>query len=78
MNLVISFQEEEEEQENKMSEAAERQHQEQQNKPQAEAPVQTDQPGATACSSFVNVNFENEGDCPPIAENKQDVVPVPP
>ncbi|XP_033371257.1 protein FAM177A1 isoform X2 [Parus major] len=70
--------EEEEEQENKMSEEAERQHQEQQNKPQAEAPVQTDQPGATACSSFVNVNFENEGDCPPIAENKQDVVPVPP
>ncbi|KAM4898743.1 protein FAM177A1 [Sylvia borin] len=70
--------EEEEEQENKMSEEAERQHQEQQNKPQAEAPVQTDQPGATACSSFVNVNFENEGDCPPIVENKQDVVPVPP
>ncbi|CAN8215349.1 unnamed protein product [Coccothraustes coccothraustes] len=70
--------EEEEEQENKMSEEAERQHQEQQNKPQAEAPVQTDQPGATACSSFVNVNFENEGDCPPAAENKQDVVPVPP
>ncbi|XP_030804659.1 protein FAM177A1 [Camarhynchus parvulus] len=70
--------EEEEEQENKMSEEAERQHQEQQNKPQAEAPVQTDQPGATACSSFMNVNFENEGDCPPTAENKQDVVPVPP
>ncbi|NXG91612.1 F177A protein, partial [Stercorarius parasiticus] len=55
--------EEEEEQENKMSEEAERQHQEQQNKTQAEAPVQTDQPEATACTSFVNVNFENEGDC---------------
>ncbi|XP_009644918.1 protein FAM177A1 [Egretta garzetta] len=70
--------EEEEEQENKMSEEAERQHQEQQNKPQAEAPVQTDQPEATACTSFVNVNFENEGDCQSIGENKQDVVPVPP
>ncbi|NXU63787.1 F177A protein, partial [Horornis vulcanius] len=57
--FYLSFSEE-----NKMSEEAERQHQEQ-NKPQAEAPVQTDQPGATACSSFVNVNFENEGDCPP-------------
>ncbi|NXC89001.1 F177A protein, partial [Cercotrichas coryphoeus] len=56
---------EEEEQENRMSEEAEKKHQEQQNKPQAEAPVQTDQPGATACSSFVNVNFENEEDCPP-------------
>ncbi|NXA51393.1 F177A protein, partial [Nothocercus julius] len=55
--------EEEEEQENKMSEEAERQHQEQQNKAQAEAPVQTDQPEATACSSFVNLNFEAEGDC---------------
>lgn len=61
-----------------MSEEAERQHQEQQNKSQAEALVQTDQPGATACSSFVNVNFENEGDCPPIVENKQDAAPVPP
>ncbi|XP_029852162.1 protein FAM177A1 isoform X2 [Aquila chrysaetos chrysaetos] len=70
--------EEEEEQENKMSEEAERQHREQQNKPQAEAPVQTDQPEATACTSFVNVNFENEGDCQSIGENKQDVVPVPP
>ncbi|KQL60116.1 hypothetical protein AAES_11008 [Amazona aestiva] len=70
--------EEEEEQENRMSEEAERQHQEQQNKPQAEAPVQTDQPEATACTSFVNVNFEHEGDCQSIGENKQDVVPVPP
>ncbi|KAM6069342.1 protein FAM177A1 [Theristicus caerulescens] len=70
--------EEEEEQENKMSEEAERRHQEQQNKPQAEAPVQTDQPEATACTSFVNVNFENEGDCQSLGENKQDVVPVPP
>uniref|UniRef100_A0A8C8BH82 Family with sequence similarity 177 member A1 n=1 Tax=Otus sunia TaxID=257818 RepID=A0A8C8BH82_9STRI len=70
--------EEEEEQENKMSEEAERQHQEQQNKSQAEAPVQTDQPEATACTSFVNVNFENEGDdCQSVGENKQDVVPVP-
>ncbi|KAI1237762.1 hypothetical protein IHE44_0013848 [Lamprotornis superbus] len=51
---------EEEEQENKMSEEAERQHQEQQNKPQAEAPVQTDQPGATACSSFVNLAHQIE------------------
>ncbi|KAJ7417203.1 protein FAM177A1 [Willisornis vidua] len=70
--------EEEEEQENKMSEEAERQHQEQQNKPQAEAPVQTDQPEATGCSSFVNVNFENEADCPSVGKNKLDVVPVPP
>ncbi|XP_009885315.1 PREDICTED: protein FAM177A1 [Charadrius vociferus] len=70
--------EEEEEQENKMSEEAERQHQEQQSKPQAEAPVQTDQPEATACTSFVNINFENEGDCQSVGENKQDVVPVPP
>lgn len=78
MNLVIHFQEEEEEQENKMSEEAERRHQEQQNKPQAEVPVQTDQPEATACTSFVNVNFEHEGDCQSIGESKQDVVPVPP
>ncbi|NXL86662.1 F177A protein, partial [Alectura lathami] len=55
--------EEEEEQENKMSEEAERQHQEQQNKLQAEAPVRTDQPEATSHTSFVNLNFENEGDC---------------
>ncbi|KAM6131498.1 protein FAM177A1 isoform 2-T2 [Pterocles gutturalis] len=70
--------EEEEEQENKMSEEAERQHQEQQNKPQAEVPVQTDQPEATACTSFMNVNFENEGEGHSVGENKQDVVPVPP
>ncbi|POI27893.1 hypothetical protein CIB84_008357, partial [Bambusicola thoracicus] len=69
--------EEEEEQENRMSEEAERQHQEQQNKPQAEAPVQTDQPEATTSTSFVNVNFENEGDCQSVVENKQDVVSVP-
>ncbi|OPJ83169.1 protein FAM177A1 [Patagioenas fasciata monilis] len=70
--------EEEEEQENRMSEEAERKHQEQQNKPQAEVPVQTDQPEGTACTSFVNVNFENEEDCQSLGENKQDVVPVPP
>lgn len=61
-----------------MSEEAERKHQEQQNKPQAEVPVQTDQPEGTACTSFVNVNFENEEGCQSLGENKQDVVPVPP
>uniref|UniRef100_A0A493SUL5 Family with sequence similarity 177 member A1 n=1 Tax=Anas platyrhynchos platyrhynchos TaxID=8840 RepID=A0A493SUL5_ANAPP len=69
--------EEEEEQENKLSEEAERQHQEQQNKAQAEAPVQTDQPESTTCTSFVNLNFENEGDSHSVVENKQDVVTVP-
>lgn len=61
-----------------MSEEAERQHQEQQNKPQAEAPVQTDQPEATACTSFVNVNFESERDGQSAGENKQDVAAAPP
>lgn len=60
-----------------MSEEAERQHQEQQNKPQAEPPVQTEQPEATTSTSFVNVNFENEGDCQSVVENKQDVASVP-
>uniref|UniRef100_A0A8C8SKW4 Family with sequence similarity 177 member A1 n=1 Tax=Pelusios castaneus TaxID=367368 RepID=A0A8C8SKW4_9SAUR len=50
--------EEEEEEENTMSEEAERRYQEQQSKPQDETAVQTDQPEATTCSAFVNLNFE--------------------
>lgn len=70
-------QEEEEEEENKMSEEAERCYQDQQNKLQDETPVQTDQPEAMSCSSFVNLNFETEGDCQSIVESKQDLTPVP-
>ncbi|XP_019406867.1 PREDICTED: protein FAM177A1 isoform X1 [Crocodylus porosus] len=69
--------EEEEEEENKMSEEAERRYQDQHNKSQDETPVQTDQPEATSCSSFVNLNFETEGDCESIVESKQDLTPVP-
>nr|XP_006117743.1 protein FAM177A1 isoform X1 [Pelodiscus sinensis] len=69
--------EEEEEEDNKMSEEAERRYQEQQSKPQNETTVQTDQPEATACSAFVNLNFETEGECQSIAESKQDLTAVP-
>ncbi|EMP30750.1 Signal recognition particle 54 kDa protein [Chelonia mydas] len=69
--------EEEEEEENKMSEEAERRYQEQQSKPQDETSVQTDQPEATACNAFVNLNFETEGDCQSVAESKQDLTTVP-
>ncbi|XP_067390172.1 protein FAM177A1 isoform X2 [Emydura macquarii macquarii] len=70
--------EEEEEEENKMSEEAERRYQEQQSKPQDETTVQTDQPEATtACSAFVNLNFEIEGDCQSAVESKQDLTTVP-
>ncbi|XP_038611971.1 protein FAM177A1 [Tachyglossus aculeatus] len=53
--------EEEEEEENRMSEEAERQYQEQQDKSQAET-VHKEQPEAMSPSSFVNFNFEMEGD----------------
>ncbi|OWK08835.1 FAM177A1, partial [Cervus elaphus hippelaphus] len=53
--------EEEEEEENRMSEEAERQYQ--QNKLKADSIVQSDQPETLASSSFVNLNFEMEGDC---------------
>lgn len=68
--------EEEEEEENRMSEEAERQYQ--QNKLQAESIVQTDQPDTVVSSSFVNLNFEMEGDCGVIMEGKQNPVSVPP
>ncbi|KAF7251628.1 hypothetical protein EYD10_02704 [Varanus komodoensis] len=68
--------EEEEEEENKMSEEAERRFQEQQNQSQEGTVVQTAQPEATACSTFVNLNFETEGDCLPVVESKQDITPV--
>nr|XP_020667936.1 protein FAM177A1 [Pogona vitticeps] len=60
--------EEEEEEENKMSEEAERRFQEQQNQIQEGTAVQTAQPEATTCSTFVNLNFETEGDCRPAVE----------
>uniref|UniRef100_A0A8D0HAI6 Family with sequence similarity 177 member A1 n=1 Tax=Sphenodon punctatus TaxID=8508 RepID=A0A8D0HAI6_SPHPU len=69
--------EEEEEEENKMSEEAESRYQEQHNTSQDETNVQTDQPEATACSSFVNLNFETEGDSQTVVESKSDVTPVP-
>ncbi|ELR59206.1 Protein FAM177A1 [Bos mutus] len=67
--------EEEEEEENRMSEEAERQYQ--QNKLQADSVVQSDQPETLASSSFVNLNFEMEGDCEVITESKQNPVSVP-
>ncbi|XP_005285400.2 protein FAM177A1 [Trachemys scripta elegans] len=69
--------EEEEEEENKMSEEAERRYQEQQSKLQDETTVQTDQPEATACNAFVNLNFETEGEGQSVAESKQDLTTVP-
>lgn len=68
--------EEEEEEENRMSEEAERQFQ--QNKLQADIIIQTDQPETVVSSSFVNLNFEMEGDCEVIMESKKNPVSVPP
>ncbi|XP_006085942.1 protein FAM177A1 [Myotis lucifugus] len=68
--------EEEEEEENRMSEEAERHYQ--QNKLQADSIVQTDQPETVVSSSFVNLNFEMEGECEVFTENKQNPVSVPP
>ncbi|KAL2790031.1 protein FAM177A1 isoform 2 [Daubentonia madagascariensis] len=68
--------EEEEEEENRMSEEAERQYQ--QNKLQTDSIVQTDQPETVVSSSFVNLNFEMEGDSEVIMESKQNPVSVPP
>ncbi|KAB1278343.1 Protein FAM177A1 [Camelus dromedarius] len=68
--------EEEEEEENRMSEEAERQYQ--QNKLQADSIVQSDQPETLVPSSFVNLNFEMEGECEVIMESKQNPVSVPP
>ncbi|XP_027629202.1 protein FAM177A1 [Tupaia chinensis] len=68
--------EEEEEEENRMSEEAERQFQ--QNKLQADSLVQTDQPETVVSTSFVNLNFEMEGESEIIMENKQNLVSVPP
>ncbi|XP_022277629.1 protein FAM177A1 isoform X3 [Canis lupus familiaris] len=68
--------EEEEEEENRMPEEAERQYK--QNKLQADPIVQTDQPETMVSSSFVNLNFEMEGDCEVIMESKQNPVSVPP
>lgn len=68
--------EEEEEEENKMSEEAERRYQETQNQMQEGNAVHTDQPEAATCNTFVNLNFETEGDCPPVVESKQDITPV--
>lgn len=59
-----------------MSEEAERHYQ--QNKLQADSIVQTDQPETVATSSFVNLNFEMEGDCEVFTESKQNPVSVPP
>uniref|UniRef100_A0A2K6KUJ7 Family with sequence similarity 177 member A1 n=1 Tax=Rhinopithecus bieti TaxID=61621 RepID=A0A2K6KUJ7_RHIBE len=68
--------EEEEEEENRISEEGERQYQ--QNKLQTDSIVQTDQPETVISSSFVNVNFEMEGDSEVIMESKQNPVSVPP
>ncbi|XP_066470399.1 protein FAM177A1 isoform X2 [Tiliqua scincoides] len=68
--------EEEEEEENKMSEEAERRFQEQQNQSQEGTTIQTDQPEAASCTTFVNLNFETEDDCPPLMESKPDITPV--
>ncbi|XP_048340750.1 protein FAM177A1 [Sphaerodactylus townsendi] len=68
--------EEEEEEENKMSEEAERRYQEVQNQTQEGNAVQTDQPEAATCNTFVNLNFETEGDCHLIVESKQNLTPV--
>ncbi|KAH0620544.1 hypothetical protein JD844_021108 [Phrynosoma platyrhinos] len=69
--------EEEEEEENKMSEEAERRFQEQQHQNQEGTSVQTAQPEATTCNTtFVNFNFETEGDCLPVIENKQEISPI--
>uniref|UniRef100_A0A4X2LNI4 Family with sequence similarity 177 member A1 n=1 Tax=Vombatus ursinus TaxID=29139 RepID=A0A4X2LNI4_VOMUR len=68
--------EEEEEEENRLSEEAEKQYQEQQKQLQSDSVVQTDQPEAVASNSFVNLNFEMDGDCKVTMENKQSLTPV--
>uniref|UniRef100_A0A2R8ZGU0 Signal recognition particle 54 n=1 Tax=Pan paniscus TaxID=9597 RepID=A0A2R8ZGU0_PANPA len=50
----------------------------QQNKLQTDSIVQTDQPETVISSSFVNVNFEMEGDSEVIMESNQNPVSVPP
>ncbi|XP_053445662.1 protein FAM177A1-like [Nycticebus coucang] len=67
--------EEEEAAENRMSEEAERQYQ--QTKMQTDSTVKTDQPETVVSSSFVNLNFEMEGDSEIIMESKQNPVSVP-
>lgn len=59
-----------------MSEEAERRYQEAQNQMQEGNAVQTDQPEAGSCNTFVSLNFETEGACLPVVENKQDITPV--
>lgn len=59
-----------------MSEEAERRFQEQQNQSQEGATTQIDQPEAASCTTFVNLNFETEDDCPPLVERKPNLTPV--
>ncbi|XP_007436857.1 protein FAM177A1 isoform X2 [Python bivittatus] len=68
--------EEEEEEENKMSEEAERRFQEQQKHSQEGIAVQTTQPRDTACSTFMNLNFETEDDHQSVVGSKRDFTAV--
>ncbi|KAM3855703.1 protein FAM177A1 isoform 1-T1 [Vipera latastei] len=68
--------EEEEEEENKLSEEAERRFQEQQKQSQEGMSVQTAQPRDTACSTFMNLNFESEGEHESVVESKRDFTVV--
>lgn len=59
-----------------MSEEAERRFQEQQKQSQEGMPVQTAQPRDTACSTFMNLNFESEGEHQSVVESKRDFTVV--
>ncbi|XP_026520285.1 protein FAM177A1 isoform X2 [Notechis scutatus] len=68
--------EEEEEEENKLSEQAERRFQEQQKQSQEGMAIQTAQPRDTACSTFMNLNFESEAEDQSVVESKRDFAVV--
>ncbi|ETE73016.1 hypothetical protein L345_01151 [Ophiophagus hannah] len=67
--------EEEEEEENKLSEQAERRFQEQKQSQEGMA-IQTAQPRDTACSTFMNLNFESEAEDQSVVESKRDFAVV--
>ncbi|KAL7992519.1 hypothetical protein Chor_016775, partial [Crotalus horridus] len=67
--------EEEEEEEDKLSEEAERRFQEQKQSQEGMA-VQTAQPRDTACSTFMNLNFESEEEHQSVVESKRDFTVV--
>lgn len=58
-----------------MSEEAERRFQEQKQSQEGMA-IQTAQPRDTACSTFMNLNFESDGEHQSVVESKRDFTVV--